>query len=303
MDWDLRTCSRKGHLTYAADEPQFRVRLEASTPMGEAWRCLRCGAYVLGPPSDSGPAADAPVLLRGKALRSAFILRLLAIERWVRGIIIILLGIAVWRFRSTQVSLKQLFNRDLSALQPFFRQINFNVSDSGTIRAIDNALNARESTLTVVAVGLLGYGALQVLEGIGLWSLRRWGEYVAVVGTSIFLPLEIYELTEKITALRVIAFVVNVAAVVYLVVSKRLFGVRGGGAAYERAQHEASLLEVEQSSGTPGSGSDAQAPASGRDAPGAPETGVRDSDLTAPPDRSGSHGAPAPAPGSGHSRP
>ena len=53
-----------------------------STPLGEAWRCLRCGCYVLGEPHGSGPAEDAPVLLRGKALRSAFILRLLAIERF-----------------------------------------------------------------------------------------------------------------------------------------------------------------------------------------------------------------------------
>jgi hypothetical protein len=41
--------------------------------------------------------------------------------------------------------------------------------------------------------------------------------------------------------------IVNVAAVVYLLVSKRLFGIRGGHAAHERAQRQASLLEVEES--------------------------------------------------------
>jgi uncharacterized membrane protein (DUF2068 family) len=247
VDWDLRTCARKGHVTYAATEPAFRDRLEASTPLGEAWRCLRCGTYVLGEPAGSGPASDAPVLLRGPALRSAFILRLLAVERWIRGAIILLLGLAVLKFKSTKVSLKELFNQDLSALKPFFNQINFNVSDSGTIRAIDRALDARQSTLNLIAAALIFYGLLQVLEGIGLWSLKRWGEYVAVVGTTLFVPLEVYELTEKITILRSITFLVNAAAVVYLVVSKRLFGVRGGGRAYEAGQHAASLLEVEQS--------------------------------------------------------
>ena len=82
---------------------------------------------------------------------------------------------------------------------------------------------------------------------MGLWSLRRWGEYLAVVATSIFLPLEVYELTEKITWLRVLAFVVNLALVAYLVVSKRLFGVRGGFAAYEAERASQSLLEVETS--------------------------------------------------------
>jgi uncharacterized membrane protein (DUF2068 family) len=95
------------------------------------------------------------------------------------------------------------------------------------------------------------YGALQLTEGIGLWSLRRWGEYVAVVGTTIFIPLEVYELTEKLSWLKVTILVVNVAAVLYLLFSKRLFGIRGGHAAYERSLHEVSLLEVEHSAAGP----------------------------------------------------
>jgi uncharacterized membrane protein (DUF2068 family) len=245
MDWNLRSCARKGHVTYAATEPEYRAKLEASTPLGAAWRCLRCGNYVLGLPRAEGPARNAPVLLRGKELRSAFILRLLAVERWVRGLIIALLGIGVLRLESTQVSLRTLFDKDLSALKPFFDQIHFDVSDSATVRAIQNVLNARPSTLNLVAAGLLGYGALQLAEGIGLWSLKRWGEYLAVVGTTLFIPLEVYEIVEKVTWLKVTALVVNVAAVLYLLLSKRLFGIRGGRRAYDAARHEESLLEVE----------------------------------------------------------
>jgi uncharacterized membrane protein (DUF2068 family) len=247
VDWSLRHCSRSGHVTYAPDEPAMRARLEATTPLGEAWRCLRCGTYVLGPPQRAGSADRAPVVLRGKALRSAFILRLLALERWARGGIILLLGIAVLRFESSQVSIKELIDRDLSALKPFFDQINFNVSDSGLVRAIENALNASPTALNLVAGFLILYGVLQLVEGLGLWLLKRWGEYFAVVATSLFLPLEIYELTEKVTPVRLIAFAVNVAAVLYLLLSKRLFGIRGGGQAYEAQQREASLLEVEES--------------------------------------------------------
>jgi hypothetical protein len=76
--------------------------------------------------------------------------------------------------------------------------------------------------------------------------MKRWGEYVAVVGTSIFLPLEIYELLEKVTWLRVTAFALNVFAVVYLLWTKRLFGLRGGHAAFEAERHGESLLEVER---------------------------------------------------------
>ncbi len=203
MEWNLRTCARKGHVTYAATEPEFRAKLEAATPLGDAWRCLRCGTYVLGEPHGTGPAEDAPVLLRGKALRSAFILRALAIERWVRGVILVLLAVAVFKLKSTQVSIKELFDRDLSSLKPFFKQIHFNVSDSATVHSIQKVLDAKSSTLNLIAFGILFYGLLQVLEGIGLWSLKRWGEYVAVVGTTLFIPLEVYELTEKISWLKI----------------------------------------------------------------------------------------------------
>jgi uncharacterized membrane protein (DUF2068 family) len=247
VDWNLRTCARSGHASYAPDEPDLRDRLHTDTPHGDAWRCLRCGAFVLGPPRGSGPAEDAPVLLRGKALRSAFILRLLALERWIRGALILLLGIAVLQFKSSQVSLRQIFDRDLAAAKPLLNQLGWNAADSGLIKAIEDALNARESTLTAVAAFLIFYGVLQLVEGVGLWLLKRWGEYFAVVATSLFLPLEVYELTEKVTALRIGALLLNLAAVIYLLLSKRLFGLRGGHRAYLAERHEESLLEVQES--------------------------------------------------------
>src|SRR3954471_10363276 len=117
MDWNLRSCARHDHVTYAPDEPELRAKLEAHTPLGDAWRCLRCGTYVLGEPHGTGPAEDAPVLLRGKALRSAFILRALAIERWGRGLVLLLLAAAVFKLKSTQVSVQSLFQKNLKSLR------------------------------------------------------------------------------------------------------------------------------------------------------------------------------------------
>ena len=74
-----------------------------------------------------------------------------------------------------------------------------------------------------------------------------------MVATSIFLPYEIYDLTVKITFLRVGAFPVNVLLVVYLVRAKRLFGVRGGRRAYEARRRSESIIEVEQAALAAGS--------------------------------------------------
>ncbi len=67
-----------------------------------------------------------------------------------------------------------------------------------------------------------------------LWQGKRWAEYLTVIATSLFLPLEINELIDKVSFLRVSALLVNLAILVYLVWTKRLFGIRGGQAGLER---------------------------------------------------------------------
>ena len=113
------------------------------------------------------------------------------------------------------------------------------------VKLIREAFGVSSHTLFLLTLGVAAYGALELLEAVGLWLLRRWGEYVAVVGTSIFLPLEIRELIDRVTVLRLLTFAINIAAVAYLLYTKRLFGLRGGRAAFEAERHADSLLEVE----------------------------------------------------------
>jgi uncharacterized membrane protein (DUF2068 family) len=251
MDWNLRTCSRKGHITYVPTEEQLRVKLHAQTPLGDAWRCLRCGDYVLGPPHGEGPADEAPQVLRGRALRDAVILRLLAAERFIRALLILAAAYGIWRFRAHHDAVQRAFDEDLPLLRPLAEKLHYNLDESSIVHTLRTVIEARTSTLAAIAAGLLVYGILQIIEAVGLWLLKRWGEYFAVVATSLGLPIEIYELTEKITVFRVGALVLNIAAVVYLLLSKRLFGLRGGKAAHEAARHEASLLEVEEATEAP----------------------------------------------------
>jgi uncharacterized membrane protein (DUF2068 family) len=233
-------------VTWRPNEGELADRLHVETVDGEAWRCLRCGTFVVGPPQGSGPAEDAPLVLRGKALRDAFILRLLAAERFIRGLLLVALAYGVYKFNGSQDSLEKVFNEYLPTLQPLATKLGIDLQNTGPVRLIQKALNTSHGTLELVAVGVLAYGALELLEGVGLWLMKRWGEYVAMVGTLVFIPLEIYELLERVTWLRVAAFVFNVFAVVYLLWTKRLFGFRGGREAFEAERHSESLLEVEQ---------------------------------------------------------
>ncbi|MDH6195445.1 uncharacterized membrane protein (DUF2068 family) [Mycobacterium frederiksbergense] len=246
VDFALRSCGLHGHATFAPDEPDLRARLRVDTPAGEAWRCLRCETFVVGPPRGSGPADTAPEVPRGRLLRDRTLMRLLATERAIRSVVFVALSVGVFKVRASRTELHEAFQKDIPLIRPLADQIGWNMDDSRIIRRIGEVFTLSPTTLMWIAIGLAAYALIELIEAIGLWFTRRWGEYFAVIATSVFLPLEVYELTEKVTAVRLGAFLVNVAAVLWLLWSKRLFGLNGGGAAYRAEHHTESLLSVER---------------------------------------------------------
>lgn len=246
IDFALRSCGLRGHATFAPDEPALRERLHVETPAGAAWRCLRCETFVVGPPRDSGPANTAPEIPRGRLLRDRTLMRALAVERAFRCVVFLLVAVGVLKVRGSRDRLQQAFEQDLPLLRPLANQIGWNPDNSKILHHISSAFTLSTSTLLWIFVGLVAYALIELVEAVGLWLMARWGEYFAVIATSVFLPLEIYELTEKVTVLRFGALVVNIAAVIWLLWSKRLFGLNGGGKAYREEHQTESLLSVER---------------------------------------------------------
>jgi uncharacterized membrane protein (DUF2068 family) len=203
---------------------------------------------VVGQPADHGPAATAPHVRRGRNLRDVVIMRALAIERVVRTVIFSLLAVGVLTVRGKQDRLHAAFENEMPLIRPLASQVGWNPDDSKLLHHIEQAFSLSPTTLLWVAVGLFGYAAIELIEAVGLWLITRWGEYFAVIATSIFLPLEVYEITEKVTAFRAIALAINIAAVLWLLWTKRLFGLNGGAAAYHAEHDAATLLAVEQAS-------------------------------------------------------
>jgi uncharacterized membrane protein (DUF2068 family) len=266
VDWSLLGCARKGHITYAPDEPGLRDRLMATTADGTAWRCLRCGAFVTGGPHGSGPAAAAPLIRRGRELRGELILRVFAVERFLRFLILGAAACGVWRFTYDRTGLQRAFNHALPAIRALYQDLGFNVSHSKLLPFIQHAFTHSSRWLTLVAIALAVYALLELAESAGLWLATRWGEYLATVATSAFLPLEVWELAKgHITWLKVAALVINLLLVIYLAWTRRLFGIRGGRKACDARLRTESVIEVEQAAlaaappGRPGHGQPAGA--------------------------------------------
>jgi len=233
MDWSTRACARTGHVTFSPDEPHLAEQIRVNTPAGIAWKCLRCGVFVPGDPFAYGPGNEAPEILHDHQIRDRVIIRFLAVERFIRGLIVLVLGIIVYQLQGSQDSLQDRLTTSIPLLKPFADQIGWNINQSKFIHLLNVIVETTPHTLVLIAMGLVAYGCVQLTEGVGLWYQLRWAEYLTVVATSAFIPYEIYELMHTVTLFKIGAFVLNILAVLWLLWTKHLFGVNGGGAAIE----------------------------------------------------------------------
>ncbi|MER6570764.1 DUF2127 domain-containing protein [Streptomyces sp. NPDC001093] len=243
--YELLGCARRGHHLEGTNAAQVRPEdgvLVRDFGDGLHWhRCLRCDAWLPVRPADHPDRefppgrAEVEIPLRGRPLRDRYVLRLIALDRVVHFLVLGVLSTAVLGFAHERRRLSGAFYRTMDVLQngvggPTGR------SGRGLLGELDKAFAARSSTLWAVGLVLGAYAVLEGIEAIGLWLTKRWAEYLTFVATTVLLVPEIYELAEgRITPAKILTLAINVAISVYLLIAKRLFGLRGGGRA-EAAQ-------------------------------------------------------------------
>jgi uncharacterized membrane protein (DUF2068 family) len=81
---------------------------------------------------------------------------------------------------------------------------------------LDKTLDLNGPRLEVVAVGTLVYAALFAAEGVGLLYEMAWAEYLTLVETAGFVPLELYEIIQRVSAAKCAVLVLNAAVIIYL---------------------------------------------------------------------------------------
>jgi uncharacterized membrane protein (DUF2068 family) len=167
-----------------------------------------------------------------------------AVERFLRALVVASLAFVVWRFEYARVSIEQAYLRELPLLRSLFHELGYNIDNSKLFGLFHRALNLSPGTIKLLAAGLAAYAVIEIVEGIGLWQARRWGEYFAFVATSLGLPYEVYDLVTKFSAIALVLFLINLALVLYLVITKRLFGLRGGKKAYDARLRSESIMEA-----------------------------------------------------------
>jgi uncharacterized membrane protein (DUF2068 family) len=81
---------------------------------------------------------------------------------------------------------------------------------------VEAASQMNDSRLRTLAALAFAYSVVRFVEAYGLWHMRAWAEWFAILSGCLYLPVELYELLERPTHLRGLVLFFNAVIVAYL---------------------------------------------------------------------------------------
>ena len=147
------------------------------------------------------PRTGPPAIPRG--------LRLIAALKLFKGLILFAVGIGAVKLLHKDLGFEVERWADIFRVDPNNHYIH---------RLLERFSILDDRKLKELSVGTFFYSALLLTEGVGLLLGKRWAEYVTMIATSSFIPLEVYEITKRVSSPRLVTLLLNVVVVIYLVV-------------------------------------------------------------------------------------
>jgi len=82
---------------------------------------------------------------------------------------------------------------------------------------LDWADNLTAAKLWAVAAVAVAYSLLRFVEAYGLWYAKAWGEWIALISGTLYLPFEIYKLVYRQSLFHISILLINLAVVLYMI--------------------------------------------------------------------------------------
>ena len=134
-------------------------------------------------------------------------IHLISIEKTVKAVVLIVVGL----------KLLTLFNQDVHAwASEFVTRHGIDVGNRFVHAALQRLVGVTNGQIVTFGVVALVYSTILLIEATGLWLQKRWAEYLTAISTALLLPLEMYEMYERFTWVRIAIFVINIFIVWYL---------------------------------------------------------------------------------------
>jgi len=164
----------------------------------------------------------------------------IAAERAFRGLVLLAVGIVLVTHPHTN------WGEEVTRLA---EKLGQNPRGNWIKRIIDRINRIHADKNTIFGVAALGYAVLEGVEAYGLWTRKRWGEWLTVVATSLFFIPEVWELTKSASPLKVGALLANIVIVAYLIWRLRRSHERMASAASPSLPAEVAPLEADHRDG------------------------------------------------------
>lgn len=145
---------------------------------------------------------------RGNTKSDLWIL-LIGLFKLLKGISLLILGFGLLR----------LLHRDVAAVvQHWIDVLRVDPDNRHIHRLLLRIFNVTPKQLRELSAGTFIYAGIFLTEGTGLLARKHWAEYMTLISTALFIPLEVYEIHRHFTMVKVAVTVVNALIVLYLAV-------------------------------------------------------------------------------------
>jgi uncharacterized membrane protein (DUF2068 family) len=134
-------------------------------------------------------------------------IRLIAAFKLLKSVLLIAVGVG---------ALKLLRQDAASTLDRWAAMLGFDPGNQYVDSTLQKLANLPPNKIKGLGVGSFVYAGLFLIEGIGLWMVRRWAEWFTVIVTSSLVPVEIYEIHRHPGPVKILVLIINLAVVGYL---------------------------------------------------------------------------------------
>lgn len=140
-------------------------------------------------------------------------IRAVAFFEALKGILVVLAGFAVL----------QLLHRDLQDFaENIVKHLHLNPARHYPRIFIESLSKVTDTKLKYFAGFAFLYSTVRFVEAYGLWRLKNWAEWFAIISGAIYIPVEIYELIQNPSYLKGGILFLNIIIVLYLIYVKKI---------------------------------------------------------------------------------
>jgi uncharacterized membrane protein (DUF2068 family) len=145
-------------------------------------------------------------------------LYIVALFEGAKGLIVLLVGFELLTFLHKDIH---------DAAMHLVKHFHLNPASHYPRIFLDLSENISDTKLWSMALAAATYSVVRIIEATGLWLRKAWAEWFAVLSGGIYIPIEIYEVFQRVTWPRVTVLTINFGIVSYLLIVLLRDGKKG----------------------------------------------------------------------------